>query len=348
MGYQSDLIYISYFKKKKLFAHKVVLSIYSSYFREILAKDSRLKYIEVKSMDEKGMESQTFIKFLRILYSNYTGLDNSKSLFDDIEGLLRLAEEFKEDRLFDLLSTEKSITMENVGFLYRVSLSLKLDKMKESCINYWKNNFSEISSNSKVLSMWPKSSLKALIKLVKSKEHEKFYNWLDILWFSTNIEDENLKERSIEKLSTLLNIENATHVLIGAHSTGAKELRSMCVDFIVANGDSVEQYHRKTSGNDEFIPTGIITESLSKEVVDKMNDKAEERKKKEKMKECSFCGKKLGAFGNKKYNCAMCKRVACGDDMNKSVTLPSVFGFIKPKPICNGCFQLVTMLGNTE
>jgi len=55
------------------------------------------------------MESQTFIKFLRILYSNYTGLDNSKSLFDDIEGLLRLAEEFKEDRLFDLLSTEKKV-----------------------------------------------------------------------------------------------------------------------------------------------------------------------------------------------------------------------------------------------
>lgn len=293
------------------------------------------------------MDSQTFIKFLRILYTNYAGSENNKTLFDDVGGLIRIAGEYQEQRLIELLSADHSFTIENVGELYRASIDIGIEKMGEACIRFWKKNFSDICRSGQALSKWPKSTIKVIKKQVESiKKEEKFFNWLDLLWFSNQIEDEALKEKCIEKLKVLLNIENVTTILIGAHSTGAKELRSICVDFIVANGDSVEGYHKMKPDMDDLFPKGTITESLSNEVVTKvMNKTKEKRDKKEKLKECSFCGKSLGAFGNKKYTCSLCKRVACGDDINKSVTLPGVFGATKPKSICKGCFQLIMILG---
>jgi len=229
------------------------------------------------------MDSQTFIKFLRILYTNYAGSENNKTLFDDVGGLIRIAGEYQEQRLIDLLSTDRSFTIENVGELYRASIELGIEKMGEACIKFWKKNFSEIC-RSQALSKWPKSTIKVIKKQIQSsKKEEKFFNWLDLLWFSNQIQDEKLIEKCIEKLKVLLNIENVTTTLIGAHSTGAKELRSICVDFIVVNGDSVEGYHKMKPDMDDLFPKGTITESLSKEVVDKvMNKKKVGKKRKNK------------------------------------------------------------------
>jgi len=272
--FASDILFVM--QKKKLYAHKVVLALFCENFMNLLKGDTGLNYIEVKSVNDTE-SIQTFKNFLKILYCNFSVFNESKQLLNDITGLLRLAEEFKVDQLKEMLSIDKCfITLENFGDLYNASISLNLETLKLNCIEYVKTRC-EFIHVKKALS-WPKSSVKVITNMINHKEIK--FNWLDILWFSSNIKSKKLKKKSVEKLKSLINTENAIQVLSGAQGTEENELRSIVLDFIISNTEGIELFHRNKPYDDIIAKDLLINESLTNEFVDKVMDKFQMEKKK--------------------------------------------------------------------
>jgi len=236
--------------------------------------------------------------------------------------------------------------MDNVGSVYCVAVANNLPQLEKESLAFLETNFDTLVRSKEVLSKWPKRLVKKTrIKLSGDpSEWSHFANWLDVLWFGHNTENDKLVNQAVSKLEPLINIENVVPVLVGAHTAGQKELRSKCVDFIVLHGTNVEEFQRMRVNATAHADTDLssisnLSTSLRTEVTSLVKKQMSELKHTKK-------GKKSKKFGTKKNTCALCRRVVDKTQIKSNVALPGTFGFNKPKSICQSCVQLSTLVAS--
>eukprot|EP01130_Rhizamoeba_saxonica_P004880 TRINITY_DN1976_c0_g2_i2.p1 TRINITY_DN1976_c0_g2~~TRINITY_DN1976_c0_g2_i2.p1 ORF type:complete len:886 (-),score=148.10 TRINITY_DN1976_c0_g2_i2:38-2470(-) len=336
----SDIFLV--FQRKKIHAHKVILYLFQPYFRKLLDENERLKYIRINTLDNDNADSRSLVEFLRMVYCNFS--IPPRRIESDVGTLFELGVEFDEFRLINILSKISSLHHSNVGNIYVAASKFGYDKVVDNCIRYLEHNFYELSRDAEAISMWPKQFIRFVRKkILKKNQSNTFFSWLDVLWFSHHANENSLNEKTLTKLPKYINVDNVTLVLIGAHHTGSKELRSICVDFMVMYSADIESYNRMNKMHEDLFSINTLSNSLSSEMAEKVQEKVVSLRPEEKSKDCSFCNSKFSFFA-RKHSCVLCKRVSCSNCINRNTVLPPVFGYTRARSVCTICKQLVTLI----
>lgn len=330
----SDISFV-FNRKSRLFAHKVFLHQFSSYFRPQLDSNSKLKYIEIK---EPEISIPAFTDYLKLLYNGF-----APSAFDskmDVQGLFSCSLAFKDSVLLQMMVDNCSFSVASVGSIWAICLENNLESLQYSAEKYILDNFAAIAREG-VMKAWPPQLLRLVTTLLVEEKHEtwsSFASWLDVLWLSYHIEEKHLKSVAVQKLGALLNVENVVAVLVGAHAAGEKELRSKCLDFILLKGVGVAEYqHMKCNKVKDLSTIYKLSDSVKSEIEGKVKQtvKALPKNSPSPVKKPSFVLRQ-------KNKCALCKRVMEKQNLSKEL-LPPVFGS-KLKVICFSCKQLSVLV----
>jgi hypothetical protein len=345
----SDIFFIV--KKKKLFAHRILLCVGSDYFYQTLKNEPGRRYFDMSALDER-IDLNTFIEYVRLVYSFFYNGSESKIKEVDISQLLELALIYKDQRFLDLFYNPEIYTPENIAKLYLGARQHNLSDLSDSCLCYLMKNFATIVRQTNVLSVWDENFTKDILALYK--KDESTWNWLDLLWLAHNCKMSDMKNEAIENLSKLINIENVVPVLVCAHTTGEKKLRSQCLDYLLTHASDVETYQRMQAYSEHVLSSiAGLSVSLSKEISQKVSKQVTSLKTAAKSsglskKFCSSCAQAFDYVGTKKHSCTLCKRVVCSNCLAGKEMLPPVFGYMKRKTVCLNCKQLVSLITPPE
>ena len=98
-----------------------------------------------------------------------------------------------------------------------------------------------------------------------------FANVVDRTWAAHQLQDSSLEKSALKHLSTLVNAENVVSILSLSHELGDKELRTQCVDYIVANAHQVQVFQTMELHKDRpFADITALSGSLTNEVQEKV------------------------------------------------------------------------------
>jgi hypothetical protein len=340
----SDLSFIV--KRKKLFAHKVLVACFSDSLGETLMNERVRKYIDVPCMDSESRHLNSFIEFMRLVYSNFSVISAAKVKELDLGDLMAIAITYKEPRLYQILAQPNVLSNENVGSIYEVAKENNLEAVSKVCFNYLNKYFSTIVRDQNVVSKWSPAFVKELLSQFEAGTTT--WNWLDIMWLAHNRAMTELENKAVVQLSQNINVDNVVQILIGAHHCGAKGLRSECVDYLLRQSVVMEQYSRIRATNTQIINSlSGLSISLNNEMSQKVSTQVSNLKDPalKNNKSCTICSSTFSHFGNKKHSCTLCKRIICNDCLQKGQKLPKVFGYKeKSKNVCVTCNQLVSLI----
>lgn len=324
-------------RRKKLFAHRFAIFLFSPHFRRLMLSRPDKSYVEVPEVEDLDIPVEAFIDFCRMLYCNFTSIPEHAEKKMDAVNLTKLATDWQEYRCLSLIKLAKpdaKLTLD----LYRLAQrrpELLRDVQKTIVMH-----FSKFVQDKKALKSMTKSERKSWMQL----GDRCGATWLDKLWLAHTIGDATLLADAADELEKLINVENVLPVLFCAHQVGAKPLRSACMDFMSAHSTSIEDTRRMQLDTPGALrKVGSLSASVNHELTTKIAGVTSGAKSPQmKVKACDLCSKNFSTFG-KKNKCILCHKTACGDCTKKKVTIPPIFGVNKPRDICTSCVQIVAL-----
>lgn len=331
-GVGSDYFFVV--RRKKLFAHRFLIMLFSQHFRTLMNSRPDKSYVEIRELQDLDVTVETFIDFCRMLYSNFGTLPEHAEKKMDVAAMTRLSVEWNEYRCLALLSSVKPDAASTLN-LFRLAANNKflLRDVRRRILTF----FGKFAQDKKVIQTLTRSEQVAWRHLGTLAGA----SYLDKMWFAYAIGDQKELADMEKTIGTLINVENVLPVLFGAHQAGLKGLRSLCMDFMTAHSTSIEDARRMQV--DAPLALGKVaglSASLNNELTSKLSSATASAGPAQKVKRCSHCTKTFPTFG-KKTNCALCHKITCADCTKKKVTIPPIFGFSKPRDICVSCSQVV-------
>jgi len=324
-------------RHKKLFAHRLLIFLFSSHFRQLMLSRPDKSYLEVREIEDYDLLVEPFIDFCRMMYSNFTAVPEHAEKKMDVASISKLATEWAEFRCLSLVRSAKPDAKSALE-MFRLAVgnpSLLRDVRRSILIH-----FGKFAQNKSVIKKLSKSEQLAWLRLGDAGGA----TWLDKMWFAHSTGDTALVTKAETNLGNLINVENVLPVLFCAHQVGVKPLRSLCMDFMSAHSTSIEDARRMQM--DAPMALGKVaglSASLNHELTSKLSTATSSSKAPvQKVKSCGLCSKSFSTFG-KKNNCVLCHKIACSDCTKKKVTIPPIFGIAKPRDICISCAQVVDL-----
>lgn len=336
VGSQIGSDYFFVVRRKKLFAHRFLILLFSSHLRKVMLSRIDKSYVEIREVEELNIPVEAFIDFCRMMYSNFTSRPEHAEKKMDTAAISKLAVQWDEYRCLVLMRSSKPDAASTLD-LFRL-VSGKKNPMLRDVRRWIIMHFSRFVQDKKVISSLTRAEQLTWRHLgeLGGASH------LDVMWFAHALGDTKLLSEAENQLGTLINVENVLPVLFGAHQTGLKALRSLCMDFMTAHSTSIEDARRMQV--DAPVALGKVaglSASLNHELTNKLtNATSGGNAGSAKVKRCGSCTKSFSTFG-KKSNCALCHKTTCSDCTRKKQTIPPIFGFSKPKDICPACAQVV-------
>lgn len=322
-------------RRKKLFAHRFLILLFSSHFRARMQARAEKSYVEITELDDLDVSVETFIDFCRMMYSNFSSLPEHAEKKMDVHAMTKLCAEWGEYRCLALLS---SVKPDAASTLELFRLASKNKALLRDVRRRILLNFGRFVQDKKVIQSLDRSeqiTWRHLGELAGA-------SYLDRMWFALAIGDQKQLADVESQLGVLINVENVLPVLFGAHQAGLKKLRSLCMDFMSAHSTSIEDARRMQV--DAPLALGKVaglSASLNNELTSKLSSAtASASGSNQKVKRCAHCSKSFPTFG-KKTNCALCHKITCSDCTKKKTAIPPIFGFSKPRDICVSCSQVV-------
>lgn len=333
-GVGSDYFFVV--RRKKLFAHRFLIMLFSQHFRALMNARPDKAYVEIRELQDLDVTVETFIDFCRMLYSNFGTLPEHAEKKMDTAAMTRLSVEWNEYRCLALLSSVKPDAASTLD-LFRLAANNKflLRDVRRRILT----NYSKFAQDKKVIQSLTRAEQVAWRYLGTLAGA----SYLDKMWFAYAVGDQKELAEMEKTIGTLINVENVLPVLFGAHQAGLKGLRSLCMDFMTAHSTSIEDARRMQV--DAPLALGKVaglSASLNNELTSKLSSATAASGPAQKVKRCSHCTKTFPTFG-KKTNCALCHKITCADCTKKKVTIPPIFGFSKPRDICTPCSQVVSL-----
>jgi len=288
------------------------------------------------------MTQKDFISYLRLVYTNYEL--SSLGSKDDLAGMLHVAITYDDHKLTKIISFDNNLyNPDNIGHLHKIALENALEQIESESMTYIYTHFDKVVRSPHVKHWYPTLINKFLDILQGDfKNWCHFSTWLDVLWFSHSTESAQLKATAVAKLHDLINVENVFLVLVAAHVTGEKQLRSTCIDFLVTHGAYVEDFQRMRAGADIDVSlVGKLSVSIRDEVTKKVRERVSTLRLDTRVSQPKS---KVTLFNRKKRTCELCKRVVEPEDLKKDLLLPDVFGLNGNRQVCRSCQSLITLI----
>lgn len=310
--------------KQKVYAHRIMLDLFSR-----LNAPKNLKYIEIKL---KKIDSSAFVELCRLMYT--FGLASASKSKENIDyaTVLTYALELGQNQLLKYFNTNM-INFKSIIPILKMFNENKI-KMGHGYSNfedYIRSSYTQLVKSKKTMVDLSKTELDALLDILPS-----VLNPLDTLWIYSNREDTEKIKQISEQIARELHTNNAIASLIAAHHTGNKNLRSICLDYILGNSSKLEQ------SSDSIKSLSKLSDSLTSEISRKLSKKMKKAKSTTSY-QCTMCGITYDYV--KKLKCSICKTMICETCSIKKVNVPKILGAKKRSAdVCIICKDLIFVI----
>jgi hypothetical protein len=165
-----------------------------------------------------------------------------------------------------------------------------------------------------------------------------------LVFSSYEKQNTELQAQAVEHLQQLVNIENVVPVLIAAHTTEEKNLRTKCIDIVVSHSAYIEEFQRmKSFCESDIKEISKLSQSMKDEITKKIQQRVSSLQTDLLLPQPKT---KVTMFNKKKRTCSVCQRIVEPEDIRNNVILPELFGEQRPRQVCIVCESLATLVPN--